>query len=172
MLRRAALYVVLAIAVALPACVEAAVFADPTGLFQTFIPRDWVYQAQQSSRVLSVFYGPGAHNLVYFEILEHVSYETAEEYLDYILAKLEGPGGLDGFRREEGPDSTALDGRAGAHAVYSYTAKAGQRQQEYRLIALVGGGRAVSITVSDERGSFADTRDALQVVLDEWRWLF
>ena len=123
-------------------------------------------------RELSVFYGPGNYNLVYFEVLEPVTYEDAVEYLYYALSHLKGPGGLESFQMEEGPEQAMLQGVAGASAAYSYKASSGHRQFELRVIALLGEDQAVSITFSDEQGSFAATKEALAVVLEEWRWLF
>ncbi|HHT73319.1 MAG TPA: hypothetical protein GX008_06375 [Firmicutes bacterium] len=172
MIRPLAVVLILALAAALPAVADNSVFVDPKGLFQTSIPREWVYQAQQSSGNLSVFYGPGNYNLVYFEVLEPVTYEDAVEYLYYALSHLKGPGGLESFQMEEGPEQAMLQGVAGASAAYSYKASSGHRQFELRVIALLGEDQAVSITFSDEQGSFAATKEALAVVLEEWRWLF
>ena len=65
-----------------------------------------------------------------------------------------------------------LGGAAAAGTVYSFSAGAGHRQWECLLVVLLDESRAVSVTISDAEENFAATRQVLQVVLDEWRWLF
>ncbi|MGI6149165.1 MAG: hypothetical protein GX195_07715 [Firmicutes bacterium] len=172
MVRLWVLFLVLAMAAVPAISASDVVFVDPMGLFQTSIPREWVYQAQQSREGLSVFYGPGNHNLVYFEILEPVTYSDAGAFLDYVATMLAGPGGLEGFQIEEGPKECIFHAEEAASVTYSFKAGGGHRQKEYRLIVLVGENRAVSITISDAQESFAATKLALETVFTEWRWLF
>lgn len=146
------------------------VFTDPNGLFHTVIPEEWVYQTQQSSLALSVFYGPGPYNLVYFEFLEPLSYDDPVEYAEYVASLFAEPGGLTDFVLEEGPARYELDGLPAACLTYTYKAGSGQHQRETRVLALIGDRRAISITISDEAEAFDSTRADLDLVLAEWRW--
>ncbi|NLM39971.1 MAG: hypothetical protein GX205_07920 [Firmicutes bacterium] len=171
MLRVCILLLALALVLAPPVGAREFVFSDPNGLFQTVIPEEWVYQTQQSSRSLSVFYGPGTSNLAYFEVLEPVSYDSPLEYAEYIVSLLAGPGGLTDFTVEEGPDEFKLEGLPAVSLTYTYQAGNGEKQREARLLALIGDGRAVSITISDSVSAFDSTRAVLDTILAEWRWL-
>lgn len=172
MLRVCVVVVILALAFSVPSGANSFIFVDNSGLFSTSVPGEWVYQTQYSDTNLSVFYGPGTSNLVYFEVLYPIDFKDAIHYLDYVVNHFKGPGGLKDFHLEEGPQAFEFHGVPAASMTYTYTSSGEAAVREYRLIAILENQHMVSVTISDSETTFAQTLKDIGPVLTEWWWLF
>lgn len=147
-------------------------FTDPTALFSTYIPEHWVYQAHQSSPLLTVFYGEGDFDLVYFEQLQPVPDTSAQGLAERTLALYGGAGGLTDFSLQESVQSITVGGLIGASCAYTYEDTNGNKLWEYRIFVVLPERRGLSITFGGV-GPWGDQHHPiLEDILSQWRWLF
>ncbi|HHY09789.1 MAG TPA: DUF1795 domain-containing protein [Firmicutes bacterium] len=146
------------------------VYEDPTGLYTTVIPKQWIYQAHHSTDSLIVFYGAGDLDLLYIEQLSHVFDEDAHSFAQRSLATYASLGGLPDFEIEEPPTAIDIGGRPGVFAAYSYQGAEKERLLEYRIFLLLPNERALTITFSDGADLIGQSGAILDEIVKNWRW--
>lgn len=151
---------------------QAFVFADPTGLYNTSIWDHWVYQAHQSTALLTVFYGEGDYDLLYFERLGPVQDASALALAQRSLALYAEEGGLKGFEEYRPVKTIHVAGQAGVVASYSYGGEPGTRLFEVRVFLLLPNKEGFSIALSRDDAWEGDFPALFKEILDQWRWLF
>lgn len=150
---------------------QAFVFADPSNLYSTLIPDNWVFQAHHSTPQLTVFYGEGDFDLLYFESLGKTADLSVKQFAERSLELYTLPGGLEEFQLEKPLQSTTVAGQRGLSCSYSYVDWRGNPLREYRIFLLLPGNQGFSIAVSCEQSSITDA-SFLEDILKHWRWLF
>lgn len=173
MARRGALIIaVIAVVLGLSMGIEAFVFSDPTDLYSTFIEDQWVYQAHQSTAQLTVFYGEGDYDLLYFERLGIVAdasgHELAERSLDLYAAS----GGLPEFNLERPLREVKVDGQNGVICAYSYQDSHGNKLWEFRIFLVLPNNEGFSLALSGNKEWAQEDPPLLTGILSRWRWLF
>ena len=147
-------------------------FTDPAGLYSTTIPESWIYQGQRSSEQISVFYGEGDYDLLYFQDLGVIADNTLESFLQRSLDLYGGPGGLQEFQLELPPHPIQVAGEQGLACGYTYKEQGGNRLWEYRIFLLLPQQRGFSLTLGGG-GPWVDREyPILEEILSQWRWLF
>ncbi|NMB02221.1 MAG: hypothetical protein GX971_12015 [Firmicutes bacterium] len=172
MAKRGALLITsLVVIVGFCAGVEAFVFSDPTGFYSTTISDQWVYQAHQSTSLLTVFYGEGDYDLLYFERLGTVLDASSRELAERSLELYGAPGGLEGFRLESALSEVDFAGEDGVLCAYSYKDGHGNRLVEFRVFIVLPVNEGFSVAISGT-GDTVSEPPLLQDILSHWRWLF
>ena len=164
--------VTLVLVLALVAVGQAFVFTDPTSLYSTLIWDHWVYQAHQSTPLITVFYGQGDYDLLYFEQLGQVQDASVETMADRSLALYAGPGGLRQFQLERCLQEINVAGQNGLVCGYSYEDEHGQNLWEYRIFVLLPGEEGFSMALSSDGPWVFEDSPMLEDILSRWRWLF
>lgn len=150
---------------------NASFFSDPTGLFTTSIPDHWVYQAHQSNSLLTVFYGEGDFELLYFEQFGLVSDGSPKELADRTLKLYSEPGGLLEFQFMGPLEQIEVTDQSGVAALYTYKDERGNVLWEQRLFLILPGGRGFSITQGGDGVPLPLNNPILAEILKHWRWL-
>ncbi|NLJ81487.1 MAG: hypothetical protein GX335_10770 [Firmicutes bacterium] len=171
-LRRAVCLLVLFSFVFFPSQALGFAFQDPTGLYSTVIPDQWVFQAHLSSDSLVVFYGAGEQSLLYFEQLDLVEDQDALAFGQRSLELFAQEGGLSAYQLEEPLSALDLAGVEAASCLYSYESEGKIRLWEYRIFVVLPGERGFSLALGDAEETFFENRAVLEQVLENWRWLF
>lgn len=151
---------------------QALSFADPSSLYTTEIPENWVYQAQRSNPHLSVFYGEGDYDLLYFQNLGPISDANVEAFVERTLALYEGPGGLQKFYLDKTPHQVEVAGERGLACVYSYEERSGVTLWEYRIFLILPDQQGFSIALGGRAPWNDQDYPVLTETLSQWRWLF
>ena len=152
--------------------VEAFVFTDPTEFYSTLIQNQWVYQAQQSTAQLIVFYGEDDLDLLYFERLGIVPDASAQELAERSLQLYESPGGLTEYKLERSPREIDVAGQNGALCVYTYKNSHGNTLWEFRIFFVLPQQEGFSIALSGTGDWAYEDPPLLTDILSHWRWLF
>ena len=149
---------------------SAAAFSDPTGLYSTFIPERWIFQAHQSTSSLTVFYGEGDWDILYFELLGQVPDTSAQALAERSLKLYQEPGGLEQFHLER--DLKALDvrGQQGVSSLYTYQNTHGNTLWEERIFLVLPDGRGFSITLGGDGSEPIEEPPILKDAIARWRW--
>jgi hypothetical protein len=147
------------------------VFSDPANLYSTLIPDNWVYQAHHSTPQLTVFYGEGDFELLYFESLGTTSDVSVKQLAERSLELYTLPGGLEEFQLDKPLQAAIVADQWGLSCSYSYVDWRGNALREYRVFLLLPGNQGFSIAVSCEQSSITDA-SFLEDILKHWRWLF
>lgn len=150
---------------------QAFVFTDPTELYSTTIWDQWVYQSHHSNDQITVFYGEGDYDLLYFESLGRVSDGSLEAWAQRALRLYEEPGGLKDFQLEMPLTVIDVAGQTGLSCGYSYLDERDNQLLEYRVFLILPGGRGFSIALSTG-DAWLEDGSPLEDILRQWRWLF
>lgn len=151
---------------------RAFVYTDPTEFYSTRIEDSWVFQAHHSTPQLTVFYGEGDWELLYFERLGPVSDASSVELTERSLELYAGPGGLEDFKLERALSSVDVAGQSGTLCAYSYQDDQGNRIWESRIFIVLANGEGFSIALSDREQWVIEDSPLLGDILSHWRWLF
>ncbi|GEM_PF-482162 len=151
---------------------KASVFVDPTSSYSVKIPNNWVYQAYESDRLLTVFYGEGNPNLLYFEQFIQIPDDTALNFAERTLDLYAGAGGLKEFLFNGDFKHIEVHGQPGVLCVYTYKGNSGKDLWEERIFFRFSEKHAFSITFGGEGKWEERDEDVLKDVLTDWRWLF
>lgn len=147
-------------------------YEDPLGVYSVVVPETWIYQSQKSHERLSVFYGEGEYDLLYFEHLGTSTDPTVEDFCKRTLAMFEGVGGLKNFKLEVSPEPVEIGDKQGLATIYTYEDQNGTKLWEYRVFLLLQNQQAFTFTLGGG-GSWTESEfEVLQGILTQWRWLF
>ncbi len=146
-------------------------YTDPTSLYSTVIWDHWVYQARHSNSVLTVFYGEGDHELLYFEQLGKVEDNSVQELAERSLTLYQGAGGLQGFELRSPLEQISVGGQTGLSCTYSYEDGHGNILWEQRIFIILPGKQGFSIALCVDKPLGTDSPH-LDDILRGWRWLF
>ncbi len=156
---------------ALPKLALGAEFKDYRSLYAVYIPDSWVYQAKESTPSLNVFYGAGEHDLLYFEMLENVLDQSAEDFGRRALQLYADLGGLQKFMLVEPLSVLEVGGLDGVKCTYTYKDAAGTALWEKRIFFVLPENRGFSITLAGSGAPDENSR-LLQDIIRGWRWFF
>lgn len=151
---------------------QAFVFTDPTDLYSTVIRDQWVYQSHHSTDKITVFYGEGDHDLLYFEHVGPVPDVSSRDFAERSLALHGQAGGLDEFEVEEPLEEIVVAGVLGLASRYSYLDSQKNKLWEYRIFLVLPNNNGFSIALSSNEAWVFDNSPLLDGVLSHWRWLF
>lgn len=146
-------------------------YEDPLGLYSTIIPESWIYQRQKSNENLSVFYGDGSYDLLYFENLGSILDQTVELFCDRTLEMYAGAGGLENFAIQLPPQPILVAEKPGIAVAYAYEA-GGSKLWEYRIFLLLPNQRAFTLTLGGGGPWIDQEYKVMQEILTHWRWSF
>lgn len=147
------------------------VFTDSTNLFQTQIRDHWVYQSHHSTTLISVFYGEGDYDLLYFENFEQTLDDSVQKLAERSLDLYEKPGGLNQFQLQRPLIDIDLAGQPGLSCVYTYEDERGNKLWEYRIFAMISNQIGFSLALSSDSDWVCDNA-LIDDMLEHWRWLF
>ncbi|HBN96898.1 MAG TPA: hypothetical protein DDZ66_11400 [Firmicutes bacterium] len=150
---------------------QAFVFTDPTGLYSTTIWDQWVYQAHHSTAQITVFYGEGNYDLLYFESLGTVADDSVDLLAERSIELYGDPGGLESFQLETPLKTMDVAGQSGLSCVYTYEDARGNTLWEYRVFLLLPGNQGFSIALSSDKPWVRENPPLLEDILANWRWL-
>lgn len=143
---------------------------DHSGYFTFVAPSYWRLQVSEGSDTLTVFYGRGGQDLLYFERLGPVKDETPAAFAERVLGLYGTPYGPDEFSIREDIETTEVGGVEAARAVYEFAGSSGETIRELRYFIVVDG-IGFTITYADGDTSFSQGLEYVEPVLDSWRWL-
>lgn len=152
--------------------VQASVFVDPMAMFNVKIPDNWVYQAHESDKLLTVFYGEDNPDLLYFENLIQIYDPTAMAFAQRTLELYGEAGGLQKLTFDENFKYIEVDGEEGVWCKYTYQNQSGKDLWEERIFFVFSHGQAFTITVGGTGKWENRDHTVLENILTEWRWLF
>lgn len=129
-------------------------FHDPLGRFSLSVPPGWTYQDAVSTDDFFVFYGPGAADLFYLEILRPTSVaSTPTAVAQDAIQHYAGPDGLEDFQVITPPSDGVLANQEASFIVYTYHGGSGSQIVEGRAFALHGG-LVYSLAFADSAAKF------------------
>lgn len=134
-------------------------FQDPQGRFTVSVPPGWTYQPDMSDATVAVFFGPGAYDLFFLEVVPAAATgqnaaaharEAIQHYQSNVLPQ---------FSLLSGPTAGTLSGLDASFIVYAHTDASGAPVIEGRAFA-VAGTDLYTIAFADHADTF-DGRVAL-----------
>jgi len=147
-------------------------YVDPTRLYSTTIGDRWVYQAHHSTSQITVFYGEGDHDLLYFEILSTVGDDSLRDWAERSLRLYGEPGGLANFQVKMPLVEVSVGGQKGLSCAYTYKDTRGNTLWEYRIFVLLPGKQGFSMALASDESWVREDPPLLEDILRNWRWYF
>lgn len=137
-------------------------------LFSITVSPGWVYQIQESTETVMVFYGPGEQDLIYIENLGLIVDQSAMDFAQRVIAIYEGTNGLPEFCIRQPITARELAGVSVAEVVYHYQ---GRQDIVEKRIFMIYNSQGISITYSNALEHYLANQTDFNNFLNSWRWL-